>query len=408
MNQAVRKDPYEPKKAGPALWALRLFLLFIVVTACLTASFLMYARWLGSAQPDAPWAGGGAAHLNPVERLYLQATLASQAEALAQPIGGGAAPLEFVVESGQTASGIAADLVQAGLLEDSRLFLTYLRYHGLDSQLEAGTYRINPQWSIPDLALGLTQSFGQEVALRFLEGWRLEEMVAYLTTVNAAQIDGAEFLEIVQGRASFDLSRYPVVSQAVPAGASLEGFLFPDTYRVPLDANAAFLVDLMMRNFEQRVTPGLRAAIEAHGLSLREGVTLASIVEREAPLSAERPRVAAVFYNRLARDMPLQADPTVQYAVGFDEASSSWWKSQLTQADLQLPSPYNTYVSGGLPPGPIASPGLASLEAVAYPLQSNELFFVADCEGQGDQAGRHIFSETYAEHLSHVQRCRQE
>lgn len=405
MKETVRKDPYSKKKNSPIMWALRLFLLFVVAIACATASFLMYARWLGAANPAV--LGSGASHLNPVERVVLQARLASQAEALGQPIGSGA-PAEFVIEPGQSATSIAANLEQSGLLSDSELFVTYLRYYGLDSQLEAGAYRIEPAWTIPELALGLTESYGQEVAMRFLEGWRLEEMAAYLSTVNAARIDGARFLEIAQRREAFDLSPYPAVQQALPAGATLEGFLFPDTYRVPLDAEAPLLVAMMLQNFEERVAADLSAAFGANGLSLFEAVTLASIVEREAPLAGERPHVAAVFYNRLAQGMLLQADPTVQYAVGFDEVSNSWWKSGLTQADLQLPSPYNTYLHDGLPPGPIANPGLESLQAVAFPLQSNDLFFVADCGGQSGQPGAHLFSETYEEHLVNVQQCRQE
>ncbi|MFW6098219.1 MAG: endolytic transglycosylase MltG, partial [Chloroflexota bacterium] len=216
------------------------------------------------------------------------------------------------------------------------------------------------------------------------------------------------FLDIAQRRAPFDLSPYPFLVDMLPENASLEGFLFPDTYRLPLDADAATLVDMMLRNFGERVTPDLRQTLTANGLNLYEAVTLASIVEREAPLDDERPRVAAVFYNRLAQDMPLQADPTVQYAVGFDDASNTWWKSPLTQADLDLPSPYNTYLNRGLPPGPIANPGLSALEAVAFPLQSNELFFVADCGGQVGQEGAHLFSETYEEHLANVERCRQQ
>ena len=407
VKEALRKNPYDDKKPGWALWALRLVLLFLAVTACLTASIIMYVRWLGAAQIDAPWATAGAADLNPAERVYLQTYLAARSGQLSESIAAGVEPAEFVVEPGQTAGDIAAELAQAGLLGDTTLFLTYLRYHGLDSQLEAGTYRVDPRWSIPDLALGLTQSFGQEIALRFLEGWRVEEMAAYLSTVTPAKIEADAFLNIVQRRAPFDLRPYRAL-EALPDGASLEGFMFPDTYRVPLDADTAYLVDLMLKNFERRVTPEVRAAMAENGLSLREGVTLASIVEREAPLASERPRVAAVFYNRLAQSMPLQADPTVQYAVGFDESTGTWWKSGLTQADLQISSPYNTYVNTGLPPGPIANPSLSSLEAVAYPAQSNELFFVADCNGQGPNVGGHIFSETYAEHLSNVERCRQE
>jgi UPF0755 protein len=403
VKEAAHKDPYEENRKGPLAQVVRLFFLLALVVLCLFAAFLLYARWLGSAQTAAPWAGG-APDLNPARRLYLQTYLVTNAGALAQPVGDGVEAVEFVIEPGQSAATIAGNLAQAGLLDDATLLLNYLRYHGLDAQLEAGAYQIDPRWTVPDLAVALTESLGQEVTLRFLEGWRVEEMAAYLSTVGAAQIDGNAFLEIVLGGDSFDLTSYPIVAREIPPGASLEGFLFPDTYRLPLDAEAADVVDMMLRNFEQRVTPELRAGIVQNGLSLYQGVTLASIVEREAPLAAERPRVATVFYNRLDDQMRLQADPTVQYAVGFDPATESWWKSQLTRADLQLPSPYNTYVHDGLPPGPIANPGLSSLEAVAYPMPSNELFFVADCERES----AHLFSETYEQHVANVQRCRQE
>lgn len=403
MKEAARKDPYEERRRGPLARVLRLFVLLVLVAVCLLATLILYTRWLGGAQSAAPWAGG-APDLNPARRLYLQTYLAANAEALARPVGDGVEAVEFVIEPGQSAATIANNLTEVGLLEDATLLVNYLRYHGLDAQLEAGAYQVDPRWTVPDLALALTESLGQEVTLRFLEGWRVEEMAAYLSLVGAAQIDGEEFLEIALGRASSDLGAYPFVARALPSGASLEGFLFPDTYRLPLDASAADVVDLMLRNFEQRVTPELRAGIVQNGLSLYEGVTLASIVEREAPLIAERPRVAAVFYNRLNDQMRLQADPTVQYAVGFDPAMESWWKSRLTRADLQVPSPYNTYVHDGLPPGPIANPGLSSLEAVAYPMPSNEFFFVADCEHEG----AHLFSETYEQHVANVERCRQE
>ena len=403
MKQGVRKVPHEDQRTSPALWLMRLGLLFLVAAACLALSILGYTRWLGSARADAPWLGGSE-DLNPVRRLYLETYLAARADELSEPVGEGAGRVGFVVEPGQSAGAIAQDLSQAGLLHDTTLFINYLRYHGLDSQLEAGSYRIDPQWSIPEVALALTQSFGQEVALRFLEGWRLEEMATYLSTVAAAQIDGASFLNIARRHTPIDLSAYPVVASTLPAEASLEGFLFPDTYQLPLDADATVLVDQMLRNFEQWVTLDMRNAIEQNGLSLYEGVTLASIVEREAPLTTERPRVATVFYNRLAQGMPLQADPTVQYAVGFDEGTQTWWKSGLTRADLRLPSLYNTYVHSGLPPGPIANPGLSALEAVAYPMPGNDLFFVADC----DNEGAHLFSQTYEQHLANVERCRQE
>jgi UPF0755 protein len=147
----------------------------------------------------------------------------------------------------------------------------------------------------------------------------------------------------------------------------------------------------------------MRQGFGVQELSLHEAVTLASIVEREAVLEEERPIIARVFINRLVQGMRLQADPTTQYALGYQASNNSWWKSGLTLADLQYQSPYNTYFVEGLPPGPIANPGLSSLQAVAEPATANYIFFVADCAPE--QNGRHLFSETFAEHEAYVAQC---
>jgi UPF0755 protein len=234
-----------------------------------------------------------------------------------------------------------------------------------------------------------------------IEGLRVEEMADYLEENHSPAIAN-DFLAIAQRRTAFDLSGYDFLA-SLPANATLEGYLFPDTYRLPADADAAYLVNAMLANFGRRVTPTMRQALGTNGLSLREAVTLASIVEREAVVATERPVIASVFFNRLAQEMVLQADPTVQYIVGYQADSDRWWKSPLFQADLALDSPYNTYVYTGLPPGPIANPGLSSLEAVANPASTNYIFFVADCKAL--VPGSHLFSETYEEHLQYVQAC---
>lgn len=341
--------------------------------------------------------------INMAEQIYLQTYLDSHAEQLAQPAGSGNLPVSFSVAPGETADSIAANLDAAGLLNDTELFGNYVRYHGLDSGLEAGDFLLSPQMSIPELAEALTEGVLREVDVRFLEGWRLEEMANYLATVNAAQIDADEFLAITQRQTPFDLSGYDFLA-SLPPDATLEGFLFPDTYRVPPDADAAYLVDKMLQNFGNRVAPAMRQAYGFYGLNLREAVTLASIVEREAVVHEERPLIANVFLNRIGQEMKLEADPTVQYALGYDAASGKWWKNPLTLADLAFDSPYNTYVAPGLPPGPIANPGLASLQAVAEPAETDFIFFVVDCTAS--TPGSHVFSITYEEHLANVQRCR--
>ena len=188
---------------------------------------------------------------------------------------------------------------------------------------------------------------------------------------------------------------------SLPDGASLEGYLLPDRYAITAETTAPALIDLMLARFDEQVTPAMRQAYGALGLSLRDAVTLASIIEREAVLAEEKPLMAAVFLNRLATGMPLQADPTVQYALGF--VDGTWWKSPLSAADLQVNSPYNTYLIPALPPGPISNPSLVSLLAVANPADVDYLFFVLDCAAA--TPGAHAFSVTYEEHLANIARC---
>ena len=298
---------------------------------------------------------------------------------------------------------MAANLAAAGLLADPELFLNYARFYGLDARFEAGDFTLSPQMTIPELATALTRAEARDVDLRFIEGWRFEEMAGYLEEVEPALIVPADFRAIARRQAAFDTGGYAFLA-SLPAGATLEGFLFPDTYLVPRDANAAYLVDLMLQNFGRRVTPAMRQAFGARGLSLGEAVTLASIVEREAAVPGERPLIASVFYNRLAQGMRLEADPTVQYPLGYQPDLGTWWKAPLSLADLESPSPYNTYAYTGLPPGPIANPGLASLQAVAEPATTDYLFFVVDCTAA--VPGSHVFSLTFEEHLANVERCR--
>lgn len=397
-----RTDPYVEQRgrAGLIVWLLRLFFLLVVLTTCLTATFLLYSRFQAARYRAGIMVEGGDPALSPAERLYLQTYLATRIDQLQAPLG--SEPATFVIAPGETAGTIAANLAQTGYLNDTTLFLNYLRYYGLDSQLEAGIFQLEPRLTLPELVTSLTNAAGQEIELRFVEGWRLEEMAAHLVATAPGQIDPVAFQQIALRKQPFDLSGYDFLASH-PTDATLEGYLFPDTYRVRYDATAADLIDLMLANFGRRVTPAMRQAYGIRGLSLREAVTLASIVEREAVVAAERPLMAGVFYNRLDQGISLDADPTIQYAVGYQATTGRWWKSPLSQADLDLDSPYNTYLYPGLPPGPIANPGLASLQAVASPDESPFIFFVADCTA-GD--GSHRFSVTYEEHLQHVQRCR--
>jgi UPF0755 protein len=228
------------------------------------------------------------------------------------------------------------------------------------------------------------------VRLTFPEGIRFEEMADIVA--NSGLATKAQFLDAVAK------ATLPPELGTLPAGQNLQGYLFPDTYIVPVGTTAEDLVALMLKTFTRRFTPELRAAAQAHGLTIHQAVTLASIVEREAVKDEERPLIAGVFYNRIAANDLIGADPTVQFAVAQDAANVrlyGYWKKELTAADLAIDSPYNTRKYPGIPPGPITNPGLASLEAVANPTQTDYYYFVANSI-KGD--GSHVFAVTAEEH----------
>jgi len=306
-------------------------------------------------------------------------------------------PVSFAVRPGSSASDIADDLQRAGLIRSAAAFRVQAELRGLSSQLRVGEYELNRAMSLPEvmdtLAGGRTRRGG---LVTIPEGWRAEEVAAYLQT--AGVIDAAEFVELVAGREQIDGIR-------LPAGASsFEGYLFPETYEFGREPTAARVFQRLTAEFERRVDPSIQANAAERGLHLHELITLASIIEREAVDPDERADIAAVFHNRLARGMPLQADPTTQYALvpfGRMVDAGTYWKRVLTAADLQSSSPYNTYRVTGLPPGPICNPGLASIVAAANPSKRPWLYFVA----KGDGTGTHYFAETLDEHLRNVARA---
>ena len=340
--------------------------------------------------------------LNFLSRLMIQNYLSQNAGGLREAAGT-SGDVTFIIPPGATADTVASDLQAVGLLNDPALMLNYLRFYGLDSRLQAGQFTLNGRLTIPQLAENITEGSARDVTVSFLNGMRIEEMADYLEVTSPAEIAAAEFLAIARRDTKIDLAPYTFLN-SLGANNTLEGYLFPGTYMVPSNADAEYLVDMMLQNFDRQVTPAMRQAYGAQGLSLPEAVILASIVERETPFDEERSRIASVYANRVKESMPLQADPTVQYALGYQEENRNWWKAPLSFADLEVNHPYNTYVIKDLPPGPIANPGVLSLRAVAEPEQTNHLFFVVDCEA--DPPGRHVFSRTYEEHLANVQRCR--
>ena len=328
-----------------------------------------------------------------MEDALIAAYLSANQDKLEQPAGSDATPIEFEIEAGESLNAVANRLVQAGLIDDTELFRRYLQYNKLDQGIEAGNFTLNKTMTIPQIARALQEGRREELALTVPEGKRLEE-VAQIVASQIPQIDPNEFL-LLASDASLWKSQFPLLSD-IPEGGSLEGYLFPDTYRLPLDTDARDVITRMLQNLDAQVTAQMRADAQASGRSLWDVIRLASIVEREAADAEERPLIASVYLNRLGQGWALDADPTIQYALGQSREPDNWWP-QLTLEDYQgVVAPYNTYLNPGLPPGPIAGAGRGSIEAVIYPDQTDFFFFRASCSGDGT----HRFARTLEEHAA--------
>lgn len=280
---------------------------------------------------------------------------------------------------------IARALADKGLIRDPGIFRWLARYRGVDGRLQAGEYLLSPGMT-PDEIIGkLVQGDVITYSFTVPEGYTVEQVVKLLVSRRLA--DEAALRALFQDKAR--------VAAYLPEGLEvvqpLEGYLFPDTYTITRETGVAGILELMVSRLEAAFTPSLRVHAEELGLSIHEVLTLASIVEREARVDAERPVIAAVYRNRLRIGMKLDADPTVRYALGkFD--------GPVLLKDLEVESPYNTYRNSGLPPGPIANPGLAAIEAVLNPADVDYLYFVARCDGSGG----HVFADTFEEHTRNV------
>ncbi len=295
------------------------------------------------------------------------------------------------VADGDSSEDIGRKLEDAGVIQSARLFRVLAALMGLEDNLEAGDYDFQQGETALAAVRRISEGRTRSLQITIPEGWRLEEIGQLVESRGIATY--SEFLQALEEQYSASFLG------DLPPGAGLEGFLFPSTYELSFDANAHDVVQRLLAAFDQRYQDEMLPKLAATGLSLRDVVNVASIVEREARVPEDRPLIAGVFLNRMRIGMALNADPTVQYAITQDPASVEefgYWKLQLTLADLALPSAYNTYVSAGLPPGPIANPGLASILAVLDPADTEFFYFVARADGS------HVFAETFAEHQRNV------
>ncbi len=284
-------------------------------------------------------------------------------------------PMKVVIEKGTTLNDIASSLFDEGIIRGSEPFILATRMMGYEKDIKAGTFYLRDATSNHTIIRQLVEGTPVYHKVTIPEGSRLEEIAATLETELGLSVE--EFLDMCRSR--------EMVGKLELPGPTLEGYLFPETYFFTEDMSSAEIIVQMINQYREIISREFLSRANDRGLSEREVVTLASIIEGEAVLDNERMIISAVYHNRLKKGMKLQADPTLQYIHGDDP-------KRLSNYDKKIDSPYNTYLYEGLPPGPINCPGEASLQAALNPADVDYLFFVA----KGDDS--HVFSRTKLEH----------
>jgi UPF0755 protein len=267
--------------------------------------------------------------------------------------------MRFVIPRGQALSVIAVRLEQEDLIKNKWAFRFVVFKNKLENKIQAGSFELSSAMDTWQIANTLTVGT-DDLWITLPEGWRREEIAESLSKQGLSNFDQTEFLSLSKG---------------------LEGQLFPDTYLVSREVSAASLISLFKNTFASKVASPLSQEISNHELSLNEILTLASLIQRESANDQEMPLVAQILFNRLAIQMPLQVDATLQYVKGYSKVESAWWSTPLA-VDKELDSPYNTYKHSGLPPSPICNPGLMAIEAVLSPSPTQALYYIHDNSGK--------------------------
>ncbi|MGC5326844.1 endolytic transglycosylase MltG [Brevibacillus sp. SYSU BS000544] len=308
---------------------------------------------------------------------------------LQAPAASGSTPVNVTIPSGSSVREIGDILQKEGLIKNAALFSLYVRTKDVGNRLQAGNYHFQRGQSLDTLLESMASGEVVMQTTRFTipEGWNVEQIAKGLA--DKGIVNKEKFLQEVN---KGDFSDYAFVkSIPVKEGRKyrLEGYLFPETYEVKKGASEHEVIAKMLSQFQKEVKPEWITQLQKRDLSLDEAVTLASIVEREVVVDEERPVVAGVFFNRIRDNWMLQSCATVQFILGKQ-------RDRITFDDLKIESPYNTYLNPGLPPGPIASPGRASLAAVVQPAKHDFFFFVTKKDG----SSQHFFSKTLEEHMA--------
>lgn len=313
-----------------------------------------------------------------MEKTYRAIILLSQKDKLTTPNKYFGEDIAFQVDLGESAFSISQRLLRSGLIDDPDLFLSFLVYSGIDRRIQAGNYLLNPIMTPIEIAWEIQDATSDVINFTILAGWRSEE-IALAIPYAGLEMSPKEFLEVVQANDS-------------------EGYLLPGKYTFPRTTSPNQMLNTFLDAFSENLTEDMEAGYSQQGFSIKEAVILASIIEREAVVEDEMSLIASVFINRIIAGMLLNADPTVQYALGYDTSQESWWTNPLTSVDLSINSPFNTYLYPGLPPGPICNPSINALRAVAFPAQTPYYYFRVSC----DDSNHHTFSKTLDEHINNA------
>ena len=292
--------------------------------------------------------------------------------------------VSFVVLRGDTTIDVARHLSEAHLIRSRTVFLWHLAGTGQWGKFIAGKYVFRGELSADDIARKLIagEVAPKSIRITFPEGWTAKQIAGRLSEHG---LPGDAFLRLARAPTVEIMQSHPILSH-LPAQASLEGFLFPDTYEFALQADAASIVDTFLSNFDARFDDSLQAEMHRQGRTIFEVVTLASLLEAEVRTESDRQMISDLFSRRLAAGMPLQSDATVRYALGID-------KAQYSGIDIATDSPYNTYAYKGLPKGPIDNPGIVSLRAALFPVANDFWYFLSD-----QKTGETVFSRDFEEH----------
>lgn len=291
---------------------------------------------------------------------------------------------QITIQPGWGAKEITQELENQGIIKNSLIFQLYVWLKGINDNLLGGEYFLAQNLSIREIAKILTKGEGitKEKTIITIEGWSNKEVAEYLA--KGGLVNQNDFFAVVQKKADW-WDDYDFLDSR-PKDIDLEGYLFPDTYRIYKDASATDIIKKMLDNFGRKLTLDLKAEIKKQNRSIHEIITLASILEKEVALEKDRKLVADIFYRRLALSMPLQADSTINYITGKKVTRAS-------AEDIQIDNPYNTYKYKGLPPGPICNPGLEAILSAIYPTPNEYLYFLTTPDGEV------IYSKTFEDHL---------